>query len=134
MKPIRFLCCVVVAASSVIHAEEPAPATLEEIITRRDELLTKLLDSAKAGLKSGKSDCTEVYTAMVDLYSFRRDSAKNIEDKRKWQKELAAKAQEYATDCKKRVSVGVMTPNDQLRATERALAAQQLLLELEAAK
>jgi hypothetical protein len=134
MKPIRFLCCVVVAASSVIHAEDPPPATLEEIITKRDELLSKLLDSAKAGLKSGKSDCTEVYTAMVDLYSFRRDSAKNIEDKRKWQKELVAKAQEYATDCKKRVSVGVMTQNDHLRATERALAAQQLLLELEAAK
>ncbi len=132
MKPTRFLCCLAVAAFNLLHAEEPA--NLEQIITKRDELLSKLLESAQAGLKSGKSDCTEVYNAMVDLYTFRRDSAKNIEDKRKWQKELAAKAQEYATDCKKRVSVGVMTPNDQLRATEKALAAQQLLLELEAAK
>ena len=132
MKPVRFLCCLVVVAFSAIHAEEPT--TLEGIVAKRDELLSKLLESAQAGLKSGKTDCTEVYNAMVDLYTFRRDSSKNIEDKRKWQKELATKAQEYAADCKKRVSVGVMTPNDQLRATEKALAAQQLLLELEAAK
>jgi hypothetical protein len=132
MKTFRFPCIVAVAVAMSLHAEEPV--TLDSVIAQRDALLTQLLDAAKSGLKRGSSDCSDVYAATVDLYSFRRDSAKTLEDKKKWQKELFAKAQEYAADCKKRVSLGVMTPLDHTRATERALAAQQLLLELEATK
>jgi outer membrane protein TolC len=70
----------------------------------------------------------------VELYTFRRDSAKTAAEKVEWQKSLVTEAQEYATDCQKRVGMGVMTSTDQLRAKEQALAAEQLLIQLQDTK
>jgi hypothetical protein len=135
MKTFRNPSIIAAAAfMSFVSLQAEEPVTLDNVIAQRDALLTQLLDAAQSGLKKGTAHCTDVYDATVELYTFRRESAKNLEEKKKWQKELVAKAQEYAADCKKRVAIGAMNNLDHTRASERALAAQQLLLELEATK
>jgi hypothetical protein len=125
-----------VAALPVMAREKPAPApdpqSLEEVIAQRGEILAKLLESAQLSFKEGTSGAHEVHSAALELYAFRRDTAKSKDEKIEWQKKLVATEKEHASTCEKRIAVGVMNPAENLRAKERVLAAQQRLFELQA--
>src|SRR3954465_25221 len=109
--PAFFLALAFGLMPVLVSAAEPA--ALDDIIAQRGAILTELLDNAKARKKSGRASCTDVHLATVELYTFRRDSAKTPAEKVEWQKSLVTEAQEYATDCQKRATAGVMTSVDQ---------------------
>jgi hypothetical protein len=107
------------------HAEQP----LEQIIQKRDAILSELLELAKK-----RTDPTDVYDAAMRLYSFRRDNAKEKPDRLKSQELILAMEQAAAKDVRSRIAVGLARPEDELIAEERILAAEQKLAELRLAK
>jgi hypothetical protein len=107
-----------------------AQPSLDEIVQKRDAVLTQLLEIAKSDMKSGRRTQEDVYEALIRLYSFRRDSAKTLSDRIKWQEQVVSAEQQVVTDTNARMAIGVMGPVDVLRAEERLLTAQQKLAEL----
>ncbi|RYD81685.1 MAG: hypothetical protein EOP84_10595, partial [Verrucomicrobiaceae bacterium] len=109
-----FATCILLSA----RAEVP----LEEIIRKRDTILSELLELAKQGHEAGSVTGLDVYEASIRLYSFRRDSAKSKADRIKWQELIVAAEKEMLSDIKNTAAIGVSTPKDRLFAEERLLA------------
>ena len=136
MKPTWIFAVIVFAFAATAGAKEkplpvPEPTTLEEVVTQRGEVLSKLLESAQASFKQGTAGVHDVHSAALELYAFRRDTAKTKEEKVDWQKKVVETVKEHASTCEKRIAGGVMIPAENLRAKERVLAAQQVLFELQ---
>jgi hypothetical protein len=107
---------------------------MKEIIEKRGALLAEIHEAMKQGVKRGTCTPDEVSAAAVQLHSFRRDTAQSAADRIKWQQEILADAKREAADARNRIAIGVMTPLEVSRAEERALAAEQKLLELQGVK
>lgn len=130
MKSIRILCCTL-AASAAIHAQD---STIEQIVEKRDALLTQIHESTKNSFAVGAASQEQVRSAALDLYSFRRDSAKTLTERLKWQEEIIASEKQQKASVEKRMTQGTAAPVDGLRAAERVLAAEQKLLEFKTVK
>ncbi|HET6407467.1 MAG TPA: TolC family protein [Chthoniobacteraceae bacterium] len=113
-------------ALATAHAEQP----LEEILRKRDAVLSELLEIAKTSHKEGRTTEVEVHEASLRLYSFRRDAAKSQAERIKWQEQIVTAEKAAAADVKPRIAIGVLTPKDALLAEERILTAEQRLAEL----
>ena len=116
----------------IVNAQEKSK--LDQVIAKRDALLVEIYDAVKSGAKSGTNDPTQVRTAALELYSFRRDTAKTLPERIRWQEQIVEMENAEAKEVKGRVAIGVMLPLDVARAEERALAAEQKLLELQQTK
>jgi hypothetical protein len=106
---------------------------LDEVIRKRDALLVEILDAKKQSLLAGGS-LEAWHTATVNLYVFRRDAAKTPADRISWQEKIVAFEKKEAADMRTREKAGVAQAMDVTIAEERALAAEQKLLELQLAK
>lgn len=127
MKTITpFVALGLLANVALVSAEE-TPA-IEKIMAEREAVLAKMLQVAEQSTKSAY----DLRALRVELYTFRRDAAKTPEDRLSWQKQIVDVEKACVGVCEKRVAGGVITSLDQLRAKERALAAEQKLLEMEA--
>jgi hypothetical protein len=122
------------ALVTLVAVNAVAASTLDEVIQKRAAALTEILEGAKAALKQGSATPDDIRIESLRLYAFRRDTAKAQTERVQWQERIVAVEQEFEGIFQKRVATGTATPLDQLRAKERALAAEQLLLELQAAK
>jgi hypothetical protein len=122
------------ALVTLVAVNAVAASTLDEVIQKRAAALTEILEGAKAALKQGNATPDDVRIESLRLFAFRRDTAKAQTERVQWQERIVAVEQEFEGIFQKRVATGTATPLDQLRAKERALAAEQLLLELQAAK
>ena len=129
MKAIAILICI-----SALPFFAKAERSLDEIVEKRDLVLSQLLEAAKSRANDGRSAAVDVRDATVRLYTFRRDSAKGDADRIKWQELIVAAEESASKDVKSRVAIGVMTPMDALLAEERLLAAEQKLAELRVAR
>ena len=116
-------CCLAISA---VYPEQP----LEEILKKRDSILTALLEVAKSGIKEGRTTDEDVHEATLRLHTFRRDSAKSQADRIKSQELIVSAEKEAAGNVKARISVGLMTQRTGMLAEERVLAAEQKLAEL----
>jgi hypothetical protein len=122
-----FLYTFLIISCSVLNAEERF--SLDQIIAKREALLAEIYDVVKKN--SGAGDPTQVRVAGLELYTFRRDTAKTLPERIRWQQQIVDMEKAEIKDAKRRVEVGVMQPLDVIRAEERALAAEQKLLELQ---
>ena len=123
--------CILAGSLHLCSAEDDR---LNEVIEKRGALLAEIHDALKQGVKAGRNTPDEVCAAALQLYGFRRDNAKTPADRIKWQEEILSEAKREVADVKSRIPIGVMTPLDLSRAEERALAAEQKLLELQRVK
>jgi hypothetical protein len=126
-----FFYTVLILSCAVVNAEEKF--RLDQIIAKRDTLLAEIYHTVKSN-KSGTRDPDEVRTAALELYSFRRDHAKTLPERIRWQEQIVEMEKAEAKDARGRVAIGVMRPLDVTRAEERVLAAEQKLLELQQTK
>jgi hypothetical protein len=124
--------CIVFVAFALTHAQEPA--SLDEIVQKRDSLLTQIVEATQHQRKAGTGTAEQVRIASINLYSFRRDSAKTQSERIQWQERIVASAKESHAAFKTSVTIGTATPMDALLAEERVLAAEQKLLELQLVK
>jgi outer membrane protein TolC len=111
---------------SAVHAEQ----TLEEILQKRDSILTALLEVAKSGREEGRATEEDVHEATIRLHTFRRESARSQADRIKSQELIVSAEKEAAANIKARIAVGLMTQRTGMLAEERVLAAEQKLAEL----
>jgi hypothetical protein len=116
----------------IVNAQEKS--RLDQVIAKRDALLVEIYEAVKSGAKSGTNDPTQVRAAALELYAFRRDTAKTLPERIRWQEQIVEMENAVAKDVKGRAAIGVMLPLDITRAEERALAAEQKLLELQQTK
>jgi len=130
MKPIIILSSVLITVAGV-YAQE---ATLEQIIKGRDDLLTKIHETMKKSFDAGVASEEDVYRAILELYSFRRDTSKALAERLQWQEQIVTSEKQRKAVVEKRLKQGTTTPVDGLRASERLLAAEQKLLELKSEK
>jgi uncharacterized protein YlxW (UPF0749 family) len=128
MKTIIALCFLFIALTAT-HAQHPK--SLDEILRKRDSLLTQIVEALQ---NSRTATEEEVRNATMNLYSFRRDSAKTHPERLQWQERIIATEKESEARMKKRMEIGTTTPLDVLLAGERVCAAEQKLLELQLVK
>lgn len=130
MKITAILVCV----SLMNFAAHAADESLEDIIRKRDSVLSRIVDSYKNGVKEGRSTDEDVHEAAIRLYSFRRDTAKSNEDRIKSQQLIVEAEKAMSKRLEGKAAIGVTSPTTGLLAEERVLAAEQKLAELRAAK
>lgn len=126
-----FLYSFFLLSCAVANAQEKS--SLDQIIAKRDALLAEIYETVKSD-KSGTRGPSDLRAAALELYSFRRDHAKILPDRIRWQEQIVEMEKGEAKDARARVAIGVMLPLDVTRAEERALAAEQKLLELQQTK
>ena len=131
MKAIRVLSLAFVALATA-NAEETS--SIDEIVRKRDSLLNQIVEYFKKGAEIGTSTEEEVRSATLNLYSFRRDSAKTHSERLQWQERIIASEKERIASIKLQMAQGTASPIDAVRAEERVLAAEQKLLELQLVK
>ena len=125
-----FISAFLILSCAAVYAEEKT--RLDQIIAKREALLSEIYEVVKKN--SGVGDPNQVRVAALELYAFRRDTAKTLPERIRWQQQIVDFEKAAIKDAKNRVEVGVMQPLDVTRAEERALAAEQKLLELQQTK
>jgi outer membrane protein TolC len=131
MKTMTALC---IAMIGLVASHAQTPASIEEIVRKRDALLTQIMEDTQKQLRTGTATAEQVRDARLALWSFRRDQANAQPERVKWQKQIVAFETEWLKDIKKRIAVGTSSPSDAMRAEEQMLAAEQKLLELQLTK
>jgi hypothetical protein len=124
-----FVPLFVLLAGPIVHGQENA--RVEEIIRKRGALLEEIHQMAK---KSQTSDPEQARASALELFCFRRDTAKTLPEKLKWQNEILAMLKAEFDNMKRHAEIGVMRQIDVSRAEERMLASEQKLLEMQQAK
>ena len=127
-----YIYAYLILSCAAVYAQEKS--RLDQVIARREALLVQIYEAVQSGAKTGTNDPTEVRTAALELYAFRRDTAKTLPERIRWQEQIVELENAEAKNVKGRAAVGVMLPLDVTRAEERALAAEQKLLELQQSK
>src|SRR5688572_18346952 len=123
----------VLIALSIANAAR-AETDLDEIIRKRDAVLSELVAFARENAKTGVASNIDLHEATIRLLTFRRDSAKTKGDRIKWQEEIVATEKGSHKAVQARIAIGVMTSVQALLAEERVLAAEQKLAEFQLAK
>jgi hypothetical protein len=131
MKTIIAL-CLAFAALAAARAQDPS--SLDEVVRKRDAVLAQILDSTQSAQKTGIVMEARVHAAAMNLYVFRRDSAKTQADRLQWQKRIVVLEQEGLANVTQQVGIGTAMSLDKLLAEERVLAAEQKLAEILLAK
>ncbi len=119
-------------ALSAAHAQEPT--RLDEIVQDRGTVLAQIVKAYTNLRKAGTGSEEQVRQATINLYAFRRDSAKTQAERPQWQERIVAAEKEGHAYIKACVKTGTATPMDELLAEERVLAAEQKLWELRLVK
>ena len=131
MKTILAL-SLTLAVLTVAHAQNSG--SLDEVLRKRDAVLTQILESTRNQYKQGTGTDDQVTDATIRLYAFRRDSAKTPPERIQWQERIVAIEKENLASTTQRVKLGSATQLDEMLTEERVLAAEQKLLELRLAK
>jgi len=119
---------------AIAAAQAQESKGLEEIVRKRDAVLTQIVEAIQSQYKAGKATGEQLRSANINLYSFRRDTTKTQSERLQWQERIVAAEKERKASAKRHVETGTVTRVDELLAEERVLAAEQKLLELQAGK
>jgi hypothetical protein len=125
---------VALLVSTIFPAILGAEPAVEDILQKREEILSKLVECARKGVKGGTCSSEQVREATLRLLVFRRDSAKAAADRIKWQEMIVEEERAAVRENLGRVKDGTTSTESALLAEDRLLAAEQKLAELRAAE
>lgn len=127
---IRILALLAVSSLfvSVGRADE---AAYGKILKERDAVLSQILATREARLKSGAGDEAAITSARLVLYAFRRDTAASRAEKLRQQELIVAVWQKELASIKVRATTGIAGPEDVLQMTDSLLQARQVFEELQ---
>ncbi|PTY04289.1 hypothetical protein DB347_20565 [Opitutaceae bacterium EW11] len=96
-----------------------------QIVRDRDAVLSEILAAREARYRVGGCDEQAVLSSRLALLTFRRDAAKNREEKLKQQGLIVEMYEKRVADLKVRAKSGTLSAEDLLLAKERLLEAMQ---------